>query len=140
MDNIEKDKRRLEIAKTVIKKLNELEDEGALDFAERQIIEMVDSVVKAGAENFIPTFRDGEPIFLLCGRDPVAPYLIEAWAWLRTGHVVMGKKALDGVVSAARVDEPQRNDDPQILDAFRKALDARAYQQESALGTGRFKT
>ncbi|GLQ20479.1 hypothetical protein ACFFUB_00350 [Algimonas porphyrae] len=88
----------------------------------------------------MPILREGEPVFMLCGRDPVAAPLIEAWAYLRSGHVVMAQRSLEQVMSAASHMESQGSGDPQILSAFRIARDCRDYQLEMALGTGRAST
>lgn len=74
---------------------------------------------------------------MLAGRDPVAAPLIEAWAYLRCGHVIMAQRALEQVMTAASHMEAQSSNDPQIRSAFDVARDCRDYQKEVALGTGR---
>lgn len=90
-------------------------------------------MICAVANGHVPEIAEDEPFFILVGRDPMFAPTVEAWAHGRTGNVAVAQKAFESVISAARQIEPQRNDDPQILSAFRLAGAGRAYQTTLAL-------
>lgn len=81
----------------------------------------------------IPNLEDDEPFFILRGKDHLFVPLVEAWANLRSGHVTMGKNALDQVYTHASQIEAQSNSDPQIISAFHKANEGRVFQRAQAL-------
>jgi len=85
------------------------------------------------ANGHVPEIAEEEPFFILVGRDPMFAPTVEAWAHGRTGSVSVAQKAFADVMSVVRVLEPQRNDDPQILSAFRLGGEGRAYQRQLAL-------
>ena len=83
--------------------------------------------------NFAPNPNVDEPFFTLVARDPVAPPLIDAWAYLRQGQFTLAQRALEAVFSSAAQIEPQRNDDPQILAAFRVSGEMTAWANKKAV-------
>lgn len=83
--------------------------------------------------DFTPTKTNDEPGFTLVARDPVAAPLIEAWANMRMGQMDLAHLALDRALRANAMIEPQRNDDPQILSAFRVAGEMRRWLETSTL-------
>jgi hypothetical protein len=84
-----------------------------------------DAVAKAEAE---------EPYFALLGRDPVAPSLIEAWAYLRSGQISAAEIAFKAAMDAATHIEPQMPGDAQIVSAFRVAEASREWARRKLLG------
>ena len=84
--------------------------------------------------SFVPVPNTDEPAFLLLARDPIAPLLVEAWAYLRMGQWSMATQALGHVINAAHELDAQRNDDPQILSAFRIVGEMVAWAREKVLG------
>jgi len=86
-----------------------------------------------GDPRFEPESKLGEPHFTLVARDPVMPALVEVWAYMRMGQADMAKRHVYEALGQARTLAPQRNDDPQILSAFRIAGKARAWQIGEAL-------
>lgn len=84
--------------------------------------------------SFAPTPKSDEPGFMLVGRDPIAPLLVEAWAYLRMGQFSMAQQALGRVMSTAQELDFQRNDDPQILSAFRVAGEMVSWARKKVLG------
>lgn len=95
---------------------------------------MLTSSINSAAEPYtFPVLDDDEPFFILCGRDHLFVPLVEAWANLRSGHVTMGKNALDQVYTHASQIEAQSNSDPQIISAFHKANEGRLFLRAQAL-------
>jgi hypothetical protein len=74
-----------------------------------------------------------EPFFTLLARDPVAPPLIEAWAYLRSGQLQAAEIAFRQAVDAATHIEPQPPGDSQIVSAFRCAEETRAWRRNKLL-------
>ena len=84
--------------------------------------------------SFAPTPESNEPGFMLVGRDPIAPILIVAWAYMRMGQFDMASRSLGAVLELAQKLEPQRNDDPQIMSAFRVAREMEIWANKKAVG------
>ncbi len=61
---------------------------------------------------------DDEPFFVLVARDPFAPILVEAWAFLRMGKFTEAQHVLNRLLNPTLVIDPQTSDDPQIISAF----------------------
>jgi hypothetical protein len=70
---------------------------------------------------------EDEPTFTLLARDPVAPALIEAWAYLRSGQLAAAEIAFRHATDAAMHIAPQQPGDAQITSAFRVAEESRAW-------------
>jgi hypothetical protein len=68
-----------------------------------------------------------EPVFTLLARDPVAPPLIEAWAYLRSGQIGAAEIAFKAAMDAATHIAPQMPGEAQIRSAFEVAEESRAY-------------
>jgi hypothetical protein len=69
----------------------------------------------------------GEPVFTLLGRDPMAPALIEAWAYLRSGQIGAAEIAFRQAVDAATHVQAQMPGEAQIRSAFEVAEDCRSW-------------
>ena len=69
--------------------------------------------------------EDDEPVFTLLGRDPMAPSLIEAWAYLRSGQIGAAEIAFRAAADAAAHISPQMPGEAQIRSAFEVAEKAR---------------
>ncbi|MCF6219671.1 MAG: hypothetical protein L3J65_01025 [Robiginitomaculum sp.] len=63
--------------------------------------------------------KDNEPFFVLVARDPFAPILVDAWAFLRMGRFTEAQHVLNRLLNPTLVVDPQMSDDPQIINAFR---------------------
>jgi hypothetical protein len=83
-----------------------------------------DAYNKAGAD---------EPFFTLLARDPVAPPLIEAWAYLRSGQIGAAEIAFRQAMDAATHIEPQMPGEAQIRSAFEVAEECRAFARARLL-------
>jgi hypothetical protein len=68
-----------------------------------------------------------EPFFTLLARDPVAPPLIEAWAYLRSGQIGAAEIAFKAAMDAATHIQPQMPGEAQIRSAFEVAEEARGW-------------
>lgn len=68
-----------------------------------------------------------EPSFTLLGRDPIAPSLIEAWAYLRSGQIGAAEIAFKQASDAATHISPQMPGEAQIRSAFEVAEDCRVW-------------
>jgi hypothetical protein len=68
-----------------------------------------------------------EPSFTLLARDPVAPALIEAWAYLRSGQIGAAEIAFKQATDAATHINPQMPGEAQIRSAFEVAEDCRTW-------------
>jgi hypothetical protein len=74
-----------------------------------------------------------EPFFTLLARDPVAPSLIEAWAYLRSGQLQAAEIAFKAAYDAATHITPQLPGEAQIRSAFEVAEEARAWARARVL-------
>jgi hypothetical protein len=70
-----------------------------------------------------------EPVFTLLGRDPVAPALIEAWAYLRSGQIGAAEIAFRQASDASTHISPQMPGEAQIRSAFEVAEECRAWMR-----------
>jgi hypothetical protein len=77
-----------------------------------------------------------EPVFTLLGRDPMAPSLIEAWAYLRSGQIGAAEIAFRQAMDAATHVQPQMPGEAQIRSAFEVAEECRTWMR-SKLVSGR---
>lgn len=77
-----------------------------------------------------------EPVFTLLGRDPMAPALIEAWAYLRSGQFGAAEIAFRQAMDAATHVQPQMPGEAQIRSAFEVAEECRGWLR-SKLVSGR---
>jgi hypothetical protein len=68
-----------------------------------------------------------EPSFTLLARDPVAPALIEAWAYLRSGQIGAAEIAFKQATDAATHINPQMPGEAQIRSAFEVADECRTW-------------
>lgn len=69
------------------------------------------------SNGFYPS--QAEPYFILLARDPIAPALVEAWAFLRMGMTANAMPIFENLVNSAVSSwEPQASHDPQIRAAF----------------------
>jgi hypothetical protein len=68
-----------------------------------------------------------EPSFTLLARDPIAPSLIEAWAYLRSGQIGAAEIAFKQASDAATHISPQMPGEAQIRSAFEVADECRAW-------------
>jgi hypothetical protein len=75
-----------------------------------------------------------EPLFTLLARDPVAPPLIEAWAYLRSGQLGAAEIAFRKAIDSATTIDPQPPGDSQIISAFRVAEECRDWRKDKLLG------
>ncbi len=66
-----------------------------------------------------------EPSFTLLARDPMAPSLIEAWAYLRSGQIGAAEIAFKQAIDAATHVNPQMPGEAQIRSAFEVAENSR---------------
>jgi hypothetical protein len=71
--------------------------------------------------------EDDEPVFTLLARDPIAPALIEAWAYLRSGQIGAAEIAFRAAMDAATHITPQTPGEAQIRSAFEVAEESRAW-------------
>lgn len=117
----------------LVEKISNLIENNASEARIEELLYLIKTWDSGSESMYRPKVYPGEPFFLLVARDPLFAPMIDAWAYLRTGHVVMGQRSLEQVHSEARHLEPQRNDDPQILSAFRTAGEGREYQRELIL-------
>lgn len=62
-----------------------------------------------------------EPFFTLLARDPIAPSLIEAWAYLRSGQIGAAEIAFKAALDASSCIDPQMPGEAQIRSAFEVA-------------------
>jgi hypothetical protein len=76
---------------------------------------------------------EDEPVFTLLARDPIAPPLIEAWAYLRSGQLQAAEIAFKAAYDAATHITPQLPGDAQIRSAFEVAEDARGWARAKVL-------
>jgi hypothetical protein len=74
-----------------------------------------------------------EPVFTLLGRDPMAPPLIEAWAYLRSGQIQAAEIAFKQAMDAATHIQPQLPGEAQIRSAFEVAEECRSYARAKML-------
>ncbi|CAN1559472.1 PIN_EXO1 domain containing protein [Caulobacteraceae bacterium] len=77
-----------------------------------------------------------EPFFTLLARDPIAPALVEAWAYLRSGQIGAAEIAFKQAVDAATHIDPQMPGEAQIRSAFEVADDCRQWAR-SKMVSGR---
>ena len=77
-----------------------------------------------------------EPFFTLLGRDPMAPALIEAWAYLRSGQIGAAEIAFKQAVDAGMHIDPQLPGEAQIRSAFEVAEECRQWARSKVV-TGR---
>jgi hypothetical protein len=68
-----------------------------------------------------------EPSFTLLARDPIAPSLIEAWAYLRSGQIGAAEIAFKQAADAASHIHPQMPGEAQIRSAFEVADECRTW-------------
>jgi hypothetical protein len=76
---------------------------------------------------------EDEPFFTLLARDPIAPALIEAWAYLRSGQLQAAEIAFKAAYDAATHITPQLPGDAQIRSAFEVAEEARGWARAKLL-------
>ncbi len=81
--------------------------------------------------------EENEPVFTLLARDPIAPPLIEAWAYLRSGQIGAAEIAFKQAMDAATHIEPQMPGEAQIRSAFEVAEESRAFARAKLLQTRR---
>lgn len=77
--------------------------------------------------------EENEPVFTLLARDPIAPPLIEAWAYLRSGQIGAAEIAFKQAMDAATHIEPQMPGEAQIRSAFEVAEESRAFARAKLL-------
>lgn len=77
--------------------------------------------------------EDEEPVFTLLGRDPVAPSLIEAWAYLRSGQVGAAEIAFKAATDASSFIDAQMPGEAQIRSAFEVAEECRKWLRKKAV-------
>lgn len=69
--------------------------------------------------------QSDEPFFTLLARDPMAPSLIEAWAYLRSGQIGAAEIAFKQAIDAATYIDSQMPGEAQIRSAFEVAENCR---------------
>jgi hypothetical protein len=77
--------------------------------------------------------EEDEPVFTLLARDPVAPALIEAWAYLRSGQIGAAEIAFRAAMDAATHITPQTPGEAQIRSAFQVAEESRIWLRAKLL-------
>jgi hypothetical protein len=77
-----------------------------------------------------------EPFFTLLARDPIAPSLVEAWAYLRSGQIGAAEIAFKQAADAATHIDPQMPGEAQIRSAFEVADECRQWAR-SKMVSGR---
>ena len=81
--------------------------------------------------------EDDEPVFTLLARDPVAPPLIEAWAYLRSGQIGAAEIAFKAAMDAATHITPQTPGEAQIRSAFQVAEESRDWLRQKLVSRRR---
>lgn len=125
---------------TVLSRIDKLEEMAVNDDAAGDVqlvgraVDIAHALIQqADSEYGVPRVSDGEPVFVLVGRDPAFAPLAEGWAYLRSGRILQAKQAMLGIYDACTVLMPLPAGNPQVSSAFRAALKATEYQQRSAL-------
>ena len=77
-----------------------------------------------------------EPFFTLLARDPIAPSLIEAWGYLRSGQIGAAEIAFKQAIDAGTHIDPQMPGEAQIRSAFEVADECRHWAR-SKMVSGR---